>query len=483
MSSTIVMGTIASFDPQHIEDLEKKIRRLLNLLGGTLAVLYGPAESAGIKEAIAQQELLGKAITETNLINEEAIKKINEGLLTQNNLQAQVLVALDKEVALNQQRLVILEKEALVRAEIARLTTSIASTALQSGLAVNNSGNVITKSVKSFAKTPIESALDKERAAGIPDELIRIGKDSRLISASNPLGLGVFNTKDEPKGLSDGIERATKNGRVVSSSDIPNLAKREINVIPHFTKNPIEKALDKERETGVPDTLIRIGKDARLVTSTNPLGLGVFNLRDEPHGLSQGVERAKKNQRIANDSNDIPNLAKREMGRSLPHFAKSPIEQALDRERAAGIPDALIKIGKDARLVSGDNPLGLGVFNLKDEPHGVSQGVDRVAKTGKILDNTVSNFADVDPRLQIRSGFIGGEVQASINLGEAQRQLENFQREVATVTASATGTAQAFAQIKANALRMAEQLELSASSQKFIAQSLGTIRQNFTEDR
>jgi hypothetical protein len=55
--------------------------------------------------------------------------------------------------------------------------------------------------------TALNDAIGREAGAGTPMSRIRVGKDSRLTSASNPLGLGVYNTKDEPMGLSQGVAR------------------------------------------------------------------------------------------------------------------------------------------------------------------------------------------------------------------------------------------------------------------------------------
>jgi hypothetical protein len=55
--------------------------------------------------------------------------------------------------------------------------------------------------------TALNDAIEREAGAGTPMSRIRVGKDSRLTSASNPLGLGVYNTKDEPMGLGQGVAR------------------------------------------------------------------------------------------------------------------------------------------------------------------------------------------------------------------------------------------------------------------------------------
>lgn len=67
---------------------------------------------------------------------------------------------------------------------------------------------------------------------------------------------------------------------------IPNFVKGHI---PNF--NPLLSAIKRET-VSIPSSLIRIGQDSRLTSRQNPAGLGVYNLRDEPAGLSQGVNRA-----------------------------------------------------------------------------------------------------------------------------------------------------------------------------------------------
>ena len=55
--------------------------------------------------------------------------------------------------------------------------------------------------------TALNDAIGRETGAGTPMSRIRVGKDSRLTSSANPLGLGVYNTKDEPLGLGQGVAR------------------------------------------------------------------------------------------------------------------------------------------------------------------------------------------------------------------------------------------------------------------------------------
>ena len=78
---------------------------------------------------------------------------------------------------------------------------------------------------------PLEDAIGRERAAGIPKSMIRVEQDDQLKSSQNPAGLAVTNTRDEPGGVRQGIDRARNMGmdpktHGASSGLIPNFAKK-----------------------------------------------------------------------------------------------------------------------------------------------------------------------------------------------------------------------------------------------------------------
>ena len=58
----------------------------------------------------------------------------------------------------------------------------------------------------------LSDAVAREIGAGIRPSQIRISSSPRLVGARNPLGLGVSNVRDEPLGLSQGINRAVSQG-------------------------------------------------------------------------------------------------------------------------------------------------------------------------------------------------------------------------------------------------------------------------------
>lgn len=56
--------------------------------------------------------------------------------------------------------------------------------------------------IPNFAN-PLADAISRERQAGVPVSQIRVDSHPALVNKSNPAGLGVTNTKDEPNGLRD----------------------------------------------------------------------------------------------------------------------------------------------------------------------------------------------------------------------------------------------------------------------------------------
>lgn len=93
----------------------------------------------------------------------------------------------------------------------------------------------------------------------------------------------------------------------------------------------------------------------------------------------------------------------------IPNF--SALNDSINREVMAGTSPSRIRIGKDKRLTSASNPLGLGVYNTKDEPLGLSQGVSRAgskAKTAGAANGFVPNF--VLPAVAVGGAILGNTV-------------------------------------------------------------------------
>ena len=72
--------------------------------------------------------------------------------------------------------------------------------------------------------SPLGSSVGRELAAGVPASAIRVGSSSSLRSSGNPGGLGVYNTIDEPAGLTQGINRSRSAGINPKTHGVPNFA-------------------------------------------------------------------------------------------------------------------------------------------------------------------------------------------------------------------------------------------------------------------
>jgi hypothetical protein len=116
---------------------------------------------------------------------------------------------------------------------VSTLTTksgqALDNSALAQTMAQYASGPLIKKKGKAGGFIPSFSALHqavaRERSAGVPMNRIRVGSSRSLASGLNPMGLGVYNTQDEPGGLGQGIRRSLAMGtNPKSAGSIPNFA-------------------------------------------------------------------------------------------------------------------------------------------------------------------------------------------------------------------------------------------------------------------
>ncbi len=71
----------------------------------------------------------------------------------------------------------------------------------------------------------------------------------------------------------------------------------------------------------------------------------------------------------------------------IPNF--SALFESVRREKEAGVPAGRIKVGQSDRLKSGANPVGLGVYNTRDEPMGLNQGINNSVAAGMDPKNKV----------------------------------------------------------------------------------------------
>jgi hypothetical protein len=78
----------------------------------------------------------------------------------------------------------------------------------------------------------------------------------------------------------------------------------------------------------------------------------------------------------------IDQILKTASGGYIPNFAAAALQQAIAREKSAGLSNSQIYIDQNPSLKSNMNPMGLMVANTRDEPMGGFQGVARARQEG-----------------------------------------------------------------------------------------------------
>jgi TP901 family phage tail tape measure protein len=103
----------------------------------------------------------------------------------------------------------------------------------------------------------------------------------------------------------------------------------------------------------------------------------------------------------------------------VPNFAAAALQQAIAREKSAGLSNSQIYVDQDSSLKSSMNPMGLMVANRRDEPAGGFQGIARARKEG------------MNPKLYgAASGFVPNYA-VNAGSGVSQSNLQKFNVELA----------------------------------------------------
>jgi len=109
----------------------------------------------------------------------------------------------------------------------------------------------------------------------------------------------------------------------------------------------------------------------------------------------------------------------------IPNFAAAALQQAIAREKSAGLSDSQIYVDQNSSLKSSMNPMGLMVANRRDEPAGGFQGIARARKEG------------VNPKLYgAANGFVpnyvsGTGIAQSYGLQQAQPSSDKINKSFA----------------------------------------------------
>lgn len=203
----------------------------------------------------------------------------------------------------------------------------------------------------------LTSAINREHAAGIPLSQIRVGQSSTLKSHINPLGLGVYNTKDEPGGLQQGITRVASMGLNPKTAGIPNYAagpEFEDSLIPKRLKDSVSKDfsdIQNKLKGGVISLTNALDELKKLNNVTKFTSQSFANLEKSLKGID--IEREKNRPGTLKSSYDVAN-AKTNVTALIPYRNTTKLSPA----EAAALSIGAIDINKpeSQKLIGGNYP-------------------------------------------------------------------------------------------------------------------------------
>ena len=184
-------------------------------------------------------------------------------------------------------------------------------------------------------------AIGREKNAGVPVSKIRVGANKSLSSGHNPMGLGVFNTRDEPKGLSQGV------GRSKAMGIDPKRHGAAAGFVPNYAPPAIDfdaMLISPEERQGLIMTLDRVEQAYaaeseaadQLVTETKQLaydmGLTGGELVQYNAVLDLATDEGKK---TAKANKTLGKALKRQAGKVKDAFFEAPEDSKMDERMLA----------------------------------------------------------------------------------------------------------------------------------------------------
>lgn len=183
----------------------------------------------------------------------------------------------------------------------------------------------------------------------------------------------------------------------------------------------VEDAVQRELRAGVARKDVYLAQDSRLRSSKNPEGIAVANVRDEPLGIAQGLERAKQEGKDPRNygGGDIPNFA----GGGMPPYlqnlgsgARNLADAALGADRVNKALGSAAKAGTALKVAFADllSPLGLAAgFALT-----FSIGLYKAVMNSRLLQAALERTAQVQLYSVQFDKLLGGMRQAKQRLNE-----------------------------------------------------------------
>tara|TARA_Y100000385_G_scaffold211231_1_gene219197 strand:+ start:2937 stop:9707 length:6771 start_codon:yes stop_codon:yes gene_type:complete len=135
---------------------------------------------------------------------------------------------------------------------------------------------------------------------------------------------------------------------------------------------------------------------------------------------------------FAKDTGVFNGFVKRSASGYIPNFA-DPLQDAIGREQAAGLPVSQIRINQSGKLRNSQNPMGLAVTNTRDEPTGA---IPNFAKG----DLEMSDFGTKSEPVEASLKGLNAEIKSlnkalkkgTMTRGEAEKSLKSFTAQIKT---------------------------------------------------
>jgi len=149
--------------------------------------------------------------------------------------------------------------------------------------------------IPNFAGGPLGDAIRRENNAGVSMGAIRVGSDRRLASGSNPFGLAVTNTRDEPRGLKDVLANgyipnfAAMNFRDIGAGTSPGLDEKNSQSSQKVTDSNNKNAESKNRNTA--STNKQTMGSEKLFGAMMIASLVTNTLSEATEGASEGMQK------------------------------------------------------------------------------------------------------------------------------------------------------------------------------------------------
>jgi TP901 family phage tail tape measure protein len=230
-------------------------------------------------------------------------------------------------------------------------------------------GDYIVKFTNNFANKIFEPNGQLQKSAKITsaDELSNIGSfksiTGTVFETAVDLAAGKIN---EGRGQNAGVDFASPNPFIRNLFN--NIQASQLEAKVNANKNQLDSVAQKAIQNG-------------LISPQLKEIIGELGGKYETQKKKAGQKKASIKLTGGKSKGFIPNFA--------------ALEEAVKREENAGINSSLIRVDSASELVSNSNPLGLGVYNTKDEPAGLKQGINRSKSSGY-----VPNFAEVQSKTQ-----------------------------------------------------------------------------------